>query len=63
MNHLIKKLQTAQKYATENRPKVGGFPFFADCLRQVGVKKNIWSLPGAQSIFLMEEGNYLEFRT
>lgn len=38
-----------------NRPKIGGFPFLAECLRQAGVHRNIWALPGAQSIYVMED--------
>lgn len=49
------KLQTAMQYAFAHRPKVGGFPFLAECLRQAGVEKNIWSLPGAQSIYVMKD--------
>jgi uncharacterized protein YbcV (DUF1398 family) len=54
MNPSQEKLQTAIKFAMEHRPKVGGFPFLAECLRRAGVKKNIWSLPGAQSVYLFE---------
>lgn len=50
------KLQKAMEYAMANRPKVGGFPFLAECLRQAGVEKNLWSLPGAQSIYVMKDG-------
>lgn len=39
----------------ENRPKVGGFPFLAECLRRAGVKHNVWSLPGAQSIYVFKD--------
>jgi uncharacterized protein YbcV (DUF1398 family) len=49
------KLQSAIKYAMENRPKIGGFPFLAECLRQAGVKHNVWSLPGAQSIYVFKD--------
>jgi uncharacterized protein YbcV (DUF1398 family) len=38
------------------RPKVGGFPYLAETLRQAGVKRNVWSLPSCQSIFLTQEG-------
>ena len=44
------------KYAMANRPKVGGFPFLAECLRKAGVEHNLWSLPGAQSIYVMKDG-------
>ncbi len=40
-------------YAMEHRPAVGGFPYLAECLRQAGIEKNIWSLPSAQSIYIM----------
>jgi len=56
MNTSQEKLQTAMKYAMANRPNVGGFPFLAECLRQAGVERNLWSLPGAQSIYIMKEG-------
>ena len=38
------------------RPKVGGFPYLAESLRQAGVTRNIWSLPACQSLFLTERG-------
>jgi uncharacterized protein YbcV (DUF1398 family) len=56
MNSLQEKLQTAMQFAMANRPTVGGFPFLAECLRQAGVEKNIWTLPGAQSIYVMGDG-------
>lgn len=56
MNNLIEKLQTAIKYGMANRPKVGGFPYLAECLRQAGVKSNNWELPSCQSIYFMDGG-------
>lgn len=50
------KLQAAMKYAMANRPKVGGFPFLAECLRQAGALHNLWALPSTQSTYLMVEG-------
>ncbi len=50
------KLQVAMQYAFANRPAVGGFPFLAECLRQAGVERNVWSLPGAQSLYVMVDG-------
>ncbi|MBU6141592.1 DUF1398 family protein [Patescibacteria group bacterium] len=49
------KLQAAIQYAMANRPKIGGFPFLAECLRRAGVERNFWSLPGAQSIYVMKD--------
>lgn len=50
------RLQTAMNHAMANRPKVAGFPYLAECLRQAGVERNLWSLPGAQSIYVMGDG-------
>lgn len=43
-------------YAMEHRPAVGGFPFLAECLRLAGVELNRWALPGAQSLYVMQDG-------
>jgi uncharacterized protein YbcV (DUF1398 family) len=37
-------------------PRVGGFPYLAEALRQVGVTRNLWFLPACQSIFLTNDG-------
>ena len=49
------RLQSAMMYAMDNRPKVGGFPFLAECLKKAGVQNNIWSLPSTQSIYIMDD--------
>lgn len=54
------QLQAAMKYAMEHRPKVGGFPFLAECLRQAGVEKNIWTLPSAQSAYIMKDATLVQ---
>ena len=56
MSKAIDKLQTAQKRAMAIRPKVGGFPFLAEVLRQAGVRRNLWFLPSCQSLYLMDDG-------
>lgn len=56
MTNLIEKLQTAQHYAMANRPKIGGFPYLAECLRKAGVQGNSWELPSCQSIYVMDDG-------
>lgn len=48
------KLQTAMQYAFAHRPKVGGFPFLAECLRKAGVLKNVWTLPSTQCVYVFE---------
>jgi hypothetical protein len=57
MSKAIEKLEAAQRKAMAIRPKVGGFPYLAEVLRQVGVTRNIWSLPSAQSLFVTKEGS------
>jgi uncharacterized protein YbcV (DUF1398 family) len=56
MSIAIDNLQAAQRRAMAGRPTVGGFPFLAETLRRAGVRRNIWSLPSAQSIYLTDNG-------
>ncbi len=57
MSKAIENLQAAQKRAMEIRPKVGGFPYLAEVLRQAGVTRNLWFLPACQSLYLTKEGS------
>jgi uncharacterized protein YbcV (DUF1398 family) len=52
----IEVLEAAMKRAMASRPKVGGFPYLAETLRQAGVTRNLWSLPSCQSLYLTKEG-------
>jgi uncharacterized protein YbcV (DUF1398 family) len=56
MSKAIENLQAAQKRAMAIRPKVGGFPYLAEVLRQAGVRRNFWFLPSCQSLYLTETG-------
>jgi uncharacterized protein YbcV (DUF1398 family) len=56
MSKAIDNLTKAMEQAAAIRPKVGGFPYLAECLRRAGVNRNIWSLPGCQSLFLTDQG-------
>ena len=56
MSNAIENLNKAMQKAEVVRPKVGGFPYLAECLRQAGVTRNIWSLPACQSLFLTQQG-------
>lgn len=60
MTSITDKLLETQKKAISLRPKVGGFPIFAEVLRQAGIKMNRWFLPSCQSIYIMEEGSVLQ---
>jgi uncharacterized protein YbcV (DUF1398 family) len=56
MSKAIENLNKAMERAAAFRPKVGGFPFLAESLRDAGVIRNIWSLPACQSLFLTRFG-------
>ncbi|MGA8028850.1 MAG: DUF1398 family protein [Bryobacteraceae bacterium] len=56
MSKAVDNLMKAMERARAIRPKVGGFPYLAESLRQAGVNRNLWSLPACQSLFLTDEG-------
>ncbi len=56
MSKATENLAAAQRRAMEGRPKVGGFPFLAETLRQAGVISNVWHLPSCQSTYITEDG-------
>jgi uncharacterized protein YbcV (DUF1398 family) len=56
MSTALENLKSAQQRAMAGRPKVGGFPYLAEVLRQAGVRRNLWSLPACQSLYLTEKG-------
>ena len=56
MSKAIEDLQAAQQKAMAIRPKVGGFPYLAEVLRQAGVTRNLWFLPACQSLYLTQAG-------
>jgi uncharacterized protein YbcV (DUF1398 family) len=39
---------------------VGGFPVLAEVLRQAGVRRNEWTLPIGQSLYVTDEGAVAE---
>jgi len=56
MSKAIENLGAALKHATAIRPKVAGFPYFAEALRRAGVIRNLWFLPACQSLYLTNDG-------
>ena len=56
MSKAIENVEAAQKRAMAIRPKVGGFPYLAEALRQAGVTRNLWFLPACQSFYLTKDG-------
>lgn len=57
MSEAIDNVAAAQQKAMKIRPKVGGFPYLAEVLRQAGVTKNIWTLPSCQSVYHTKLGD------
>lgn len=57
MSKAIENLKIAQQRAMEIRPKIGGFPYLAEVLRQAGVTHNFWFLPACQSLYLTNHGS------
>jgi uncharacterized protein YbcV (DUF1398 family) len=60
MSKAIDNLLAAQKRAIAIRPKVGGFPWLAEVLRQAGVTRNLWQLPSCQSLYLTLDGPVIQ---
>jgi uncharacterized protein YbcV (DUF1398 family) len=56
MSKAIENLEEALKRAAISRPKIGGFPYLAETLRNAGVTRNFWFLPACQSLFLTNDG-------
>lgn len=56
MSNPIDNLLTAFRKSAAIRPVVGGFPYLAETLRRAGVRKNHWSLPACQSLFVTNDG-------
>eukprot|EP00013_Stygamoeba_regulata_P004203 CAMPEP_0177639430 /NCGR_PEP_ID=MMETSP0447-20121125/6014_1 /TAXON_ID=0 /ORGANISM="Stygamoeba regulata, Strain BSH-02190019" /LENGTH=142 /DNA_ID=CAMNT_0019141451 /DNA_START=26 /DNA_END=454 /DNA_ORIENTATION=- len=50
------RILKALRRAEAVRPKAGGFPVLAECLRQAGVIHNHWALPSCQCIFTTSDG-------
>jgi uncharacterized protein YbcV (DUF1398 family) len=59
----IENIQAAMARAMALRPKVGGFPVLAEVLRRAGVRRNIWNLPSAESIYLTDDGDVVNLGT
>jgi Phage envelope protein len=52
---LINHLKQAMEKSEKVRPKIGGFPYLAECLRQEGFTKNTWYLPSGDSFYFSQD--------
>jgi uncharacterized protein YbcV (DUF1398 family) len=57
MSDATENLEQTQRKAMRVRPEVGGFPVLAEVLRQAGVRRNLWYLPSAQSVYITDLGS------
>ncbi|MFJ9822115.1 DUF1398 family protein [Streptomyces sp. NPDC101151] len=57
MNAAITNLQAALDRAAAIRPKVGGFPYLAESLRQAGVSRCRMTVPSNAMLYLTEAGS------
>lgn len=56
MSQSIDQLNAALARGMNARPKVGGFPYLAEALRQAGFTSNEYTLPACQSEYLSARG-------
>ncbi len=59
MRSIIEKVAAATAYGTAVRPKVGGFPYLAEAMRQAGITKNLFDVPSMSTVFVTDEGDVL----
>ncbi len=59
MSSIIAKVAAATAYGTSVRPKVGGFPYLAEAMRQAGITKNYFDVPSMSMVFVTDEGDVL----
>jgi uncharacterized protein YbcV (DUF1398 family) len=60
MSKAIEVLTQSLNRAMTVSPKVGGFPYLAEVLRQAGVHYNYWFLPSLQSIYVTKNGSVVD---
>jgi uncharacterized protein YbcV (DUF1398 family) len=51
------KIANAYQWAVANRPKVNGYPYLAEALKQAGVLRYVYHLPSCQCIYFTQYGN------
>jgi uncharacterized protein YbcV (DUF1398 family) len=56
MKSTKERIADAYKWAMANLPKVGGYPYLAEALKQAGVMRYVYSLPSGQCIFYASDG-------
>lgn len=57
MSTAKERIEKAYKWAVANRPKINGYPYLAEALRQAGVIRYVYNLPSNQCIYFSKDGN------
>ncbi len=60
MDTLIDTIAAASARGMAIRPKVGGFPYLAEALRQAGVRKYYFDVPSMTVIYATADGDVLQ---
>lgn len=60
MGSIIAKVVAATARGVAVRPKVGGFPYFAEAMRQAGITKNYFDVPAMSMVYATAEGDVLQ---
>jgi uncharacterized protein YbcV (DUF1398 family) len=56
---LLNNFKNAMAKSEKVRPKIGGFPYLAECLREEGFTKNTWYLPSGDSFYFTKEDSLI----
>ena len=59
MSELIDTVTAATAFGAAVRPKVGGFPYLAEAMRQAGITRNYFDVPSMSMVFVTAKGAVL----
>jgi uncharacterized protein YbcV (DUF1398 family) len=57
---IIRTIAQAQNHAQQFRPKVGGFPYLAEALRQAGVVRYVFEVPSMSVLYVTKRGSVVQ---
>jgi uncharacterized protein YbcV (DUF1398 family) len=60
VSNVVETITSAQARAAEIKPKVGGFPYLAEVLRQAGVSRCYFTVPSMTALYVTSDGNAIQ---
>jgi len=60
MTSIVETITAATAYAAAVRPRVGGFPYLAEALRQAGVTAYFFDVPSMSVVYATGQGDVLQ---